>query len=68
MNSDRIVGSVKVTKGRIKRAVGTAIDDDQLRVEGAADVADGQVQNGYGRLKETLKSIYVSLMAVGQRN
>ena len=55
MDKDRVVGSAKVVKGKIKEAVGKAIGDSKLQSEGKADKVEGKVQNAVGGLKDTLR-------------
>ena len=55
MDKDRIVGSAKQVKGSIKEAVGKAVGDAKLQVDGKADQAEGKVQNMVGTIKDSLK-------------
>ena len=55
MDKDRIVGSAKEIKGKVKQAVGKAVGDSKLESEGNADKLEGKVQNAIGGLKDTLK-------------
>jgi uncharacterized protein YjbJ (UPF0337 family) len=55
MDKDRIVGSAKQIKGEIEEAVGKAIGDAKLQVDGKADQAEGKAQNLAGTIKDTLK-------------
>jgi uncharacterized protein YjbJ (UPF0337 family) len=55
MDKDRIVGSAKEVKGKVKEAVGKAVGDAKLESEGKADRVEGKVQNVIGGLKDTLK-------------
>ena len=55
MDKDRVVGSAKVVKGRIKVAVGKAVGDAKLESEGNADKIEGNVQNAVGGLKDAIK-------------
>ncbi|MGP0090317.1 MAG: CsbD family protein [Xanthobacteraceae bacterium] len=55
MDKDRIVGSAKEIKGKVKQAVGKAVGDAKLESEGKADRVEGKVQNAIGGLKDTLK-------------
>ena len=55
MDKDRVVGSAKEIKGKIKEGVGKAVGDTKLQAEGNADKAEGKVQNAIGGLKDTLK-------------
>jgi uncharacterized protein YjbJ (UPF0337 family) len=55
IDKDRILGSAKVVKGKLKEAVGKTVGDSKLEAEGKADKAEGKVQNAVGGLKDTLK-------------
>jgi uncharacterized protein YjbJ (UPF0337 family) len=55
IDKDRIVGSAKEIKGKVKQAVGKAVGDAKLESEGKADKIEGKVQNTIGGLKDTLK-------------
>jgi uncharacterized protein YjbJ (UPF0337 family) len=55
MDKDRIVGSAKVVKGKVKEAVGKAVGDAKLETQGKADKIEGKVQNAVGGIKDTLK-------------
>ena len=55
MDKDRIAGSAKVVKGKVKEAVGKAVGDAKLEAQGNADKIEGKVQNAVGGLKDTLR-------------
>lgn len=55
MDKDRIAGSAKVVKGKVKEAVGKALGDAKLSAEGKADKAEGTVQNAVGGIKDALR-------------
>ena len=55
MDKDRIIGSAKQIQGSIKEAVGKAVGDTKLQVDGNADKVEGQVQNLVGTIKDSLK-------------
>ena len=55
MDKDRVIGSAKVIKGKVKEAVGMAVGDAKLETEGKADKIEGGVQNALGGLKDTLR-------------
>jgi uncharacterized protein YjbJ (UPF0337 family) len=55
MDKDRVVGSAKVIKGKVKEAVGKAIGDAKLETEGKADKIEGEVQNAFGGVKDALR-------------
>jgi uncharacterized protein YjbJ (UPF0337 family) len=55
MDKDRVVGSAKVVKGKIKEAVGKAVGDTKLASQGKADKIEGKVQNAVGGIKDTLR-------------
>lgn len=55
MDKDRIIGSAKVVKGKVKEAVGKVVGDAKLETEGKADKIEGKVQNAVGGLKDALR-------------
>jgi uncharacterized protein YjbJ (UPF0337 family) len=54
MDKDRIEGSAKQAKGKIKEVAG-ALGDEKLKTEGKADHVKGKVQNTIGGVKDTLR-------------
>lgn len=57
MDKDRVAGSAKVVKGKIKEAIGKAVGDAKLESEGNADKIAGKIQNAVGGLKDAIKGI-----------
>ena len=55
MDKDRIAGSAKVVKGKVKEAVGKVVGDAKLNTEGKADQVEGKVQNAVGGIKDALR-------------
>jgi uncharacterized protein YjbJ (UPF0337 family) len=55
MDKDRVVGSAKQIKGKVKQVVGKATGDAKLESEGKADKIEGKVQNAIGGIKDTVK-------------
>ena len=55
MDKDRVIGSAKVVKGKVKEAVGKAVGDSKLAAEGKADKVEGKVQNAIGGVKDALR-------------
>ncbi len=55
MDKDRIEGSAKVIKGKVKEAAGKVLGDAKLESEGKADQAAGKIQNAAGGVKDTLR-------------
>ena len=51
MNKDEFDGKVDQVKGRMKKGAGDVTDNDQLREEGAADEARGDVEEGFGKAR-----------------
>lgn len=49
MNRDELKGRVDQVKGKVKQAAGDLTDDPNLRDEGVADEAAGEVREGFGR-------------------
>ena len=56
MDKDRVAGAAKQIKGEVKQAVGKAIGDTKLELEGKADKIEGKVQNAVGGLKDTVRT------------
>jgi uncharacterized protein YjbJ (UPF0337 family) len=50
-NKDEVEGKVDRVKGKIKEGAGDALNDEQLRGEGVADQASGNVQETFGKAK-----------------
>jgi uncharacterized protein YjbJ (UPF0337 family) len=55
MDKDRIEGSAKQAKGKVKEVAGKVTGDSKLEGEGKADQVAGKVQNTVGGIKDTLK-------------
>ena len=55
MDKDRIAGSAKVVKGKVKVAVGKALGDAKLTAEGQSDKIAGTAQNAVGGIKDAIK-------------
>jgi uncharacterized protein YjbJ (UPF0337 family) len=51
MNNDELNGKVDKLKGKIKENVGNATNDENLRGEGIADQAAGNVEEGFGKAR-----------------
>ena len=48
-NKDEVQGKTDQLKGKIKESVGNATNDEQLRDEGTADKAAGNVEEAFGK-------------------
>lgn len=55
MDDDRIEGSMKNVKGRMKEGLGKAVGDSKLETEGKMDKAEGKIQNTVGGMKDALR-------------
>ncbi|KQZ00646.1 CsbD-like protein [Pseudolabrys sp. Root1462] len=55
MNRDRIEGSFKQAKGKVKETAGEVTGDAKLKGEGKADQVEGKVQNAVGGAKDKIK-------------
>ena len=55
MDKDRIAGSAKVVKGKVKEAAGKVLGDAKLNAEGKADQVKGKAQNAVGGIKDALR-------------
>ncbi|SDB73071.1 CsbD family protein [Belnapia rosea] len=56
MDSDRIAGTAKQVKGSIKEAIGKLTGDTKAQAEGAAEKAEGKVQNTAGDAKAAVRN------------
>ena len=56
MDKDRVIGAGKQIAGSIKRAVGRAVGDRKLQVDGRAEQVEGKIQNAVGGVKDMLRS------------
>jgi uncharacterized protein YjbJ (UPF0337 family) len=55
MDKDRVIGSAKVVKGKVKVAIGQVLGDAKLEAEGEADKIEGRAQNAIGGVKDTVR-------------
>lgn len=55
MDKDRIKGSLKQAKGKVKEIAGKVTGDAKLEAEGKTDRTAGKIQNAVGGLKDTLR-------------
>lgn len=55
MDRDRIEGSAKQVKGKIKDAAGKLTGDAKLQADGQADKTEGKVQNAVGGFKDKVR-------------
>ena len=55
MTNERIEGTFKDTKGRVKEGVGDATGNERMEREGQADQVEGKVQKGLADIQDTLQ-------------
>ena len=55
MDKDRVIGSAKVVKGKVKVVVGKATGDAKLQAEGEADRIEGETQNAVGGARDAAR-------------
>jgi uncharacterized protein YjbJ (UPF0337 family) len=55
MDRDRIEGSAKQMKGKVKEAAGKMMGDTKMKAEGKADQIKGKAQNTFGRAKDAAR-------------
>ena len=55
MNLDRLPGSAKEIRGKVKVAFGGAVGDARLEAEGTVGKFEGKAQNAVGGLKDAVK-------------
>jgi uncharacterized protein YjbJ (UPF0337 family) len=58
MDKDRIIGSAKEVKGKVKQVAGKAVGDAKLESDGRADKIEGRIQNAIGGFKDKLKGMF----------
>lgn len=56
MNNEHVKSKVNEVKGRIKEEVGHAVGDNKLAGEGVIDRVKGKIQEGFGDVKDAVKS------------
>ena len=57
MDKDRVEGSAKDIKGKLKEGVGKVTGDTKTEAEGKADQAKGKVQNTVGGIKDKAREL-----------
>jgi uncharacterized protein YjbJ (UPF0337 family) len=55
MDKDRVIGSAKIVKGKVKSAVGKVIGDAKLQAEGEADKIEGETQKAVGGARDAVR-------------
>jgi uncharacterized protein YjbJ (UPF0337 family) len=55
MDKDRVEGSAKEIKGRIKEVAGKVLGDAKLQSDGKAGQAAEKIQNAVGGVNDTVK-------------
>jgi uncharacterized protein YjbJ (UPF0337 family) len=55
MDKDRVEGAIEQAKGTVKEAVGKAVGDAKLQVEGQNEKAAGKIQNAVGGVKDAAR-------------
>jgi len=68
LDQDNIKCKAKDVTGRIKRQVGEWTGDSELQSEGAADQAEGKVQNAWGNVKEKVRDVVDDVKKDGHRD
>ena len=64
MNNSEIKGKVEQVQGKIKQGIGNATGDADLRDEGRADEATGEVREAAGKVK---RNVGEAIEEVGER-
>ena len=57
MSTDIVKGKLTEAKGKVKQAVGKAIDDPELEIEGIAEKTRGKAQQAVGHLKAAARDL-----------
>ena len=58
MDKDRIIGSAKEIKGKVKEVAGKAVGNAKLESGGRADKIEGRIQNAISGFKDRLKGMF----------
>ena len=58
MDKDRIIGSAKEIKGKVKQVAGKAVGNAKLERDGRTDKIEGRIQNAIGGFKDRLKGMF----------
>ena len=54
-DEDRVEGSMKNMKGKLKEGAGKVLGDSKMQTEGKGDQIEGKVQNTIGGIKDALR-------------
>ena len=54
-DQDRVEGSMKNMKGKVKEGAGKVLGDSKLEAEGKGDKVGGKIQNAVGGIKDALR-------------
>jgi uncharacterized protein YjbJ (UPF0337 family) len=54
-DEDRVEGSMKNMKGKVKEGAGKVLGDSKLETEGKGDQVGGKIQNAVGGIKDALR-------------
>jgi uncharacterized protein YjbJ (UPF0337 family) len=57
MDKDRIEGSAKQVKGKLKEGAGKLTGDEKTKQEGRADQLEGKIQNTVGGVKDKAREV-----------
>lgn len=57
MDKNRIKGGANQVSGSVKKAIGKAVGNKRLEVDGEVDIAKGKVQSAIGGLKDAVRKI-----------
>jgi len=57
MNEDRIVGAARNMVGDAEHGLGNAFGNDKLKGDGVVDQVAGSIQQGYGKVKDTIVGV-----------
>lgn len=55
MDKERVKGAAQNVKGKVKEAVGKAVGDEKMKVEGKGDQAAGKVRNAIGGARDAIR-------------
>jgi len=57
MDTDRVAGFAKRTFGKVEKTAGDAVGDRETRAKGAANEAEGALQDTFGQVKDAARGM-----------
>ncbi|HUK60133.1 MAG TPA: CsbD family protein [Stellaceae bacterium] len=61
LDSDRVQGTGKELKGTVEQGAGAVTGDQKLQAQGQTDKSNGQLQDAWGKFKDSVRDITTSI-------